>query len=157
MYYMAKVDFKRTIVSIIVNYCCPVNDYLCPNYILTSCTSCSLQKEEPCFKASSTSVSQVCLHSTWEDKGVKTGLVDEDGLCLVVRTSVAKRDGGFVFALYMLSNRISSITIPYCPSNILGANQGLPIVYHSFFHLSEAKVSKNESTNQSLKCNCLID
>ena len=74
---MAKVDFKRTIVSIIVNYCCPVNDYLCPNYILTSCTSCSLQKEEPCFRASSTSVSQVRLHSIREDKGVESRLVDK--------------------------------------------------------------------------------
>ena len=35
-------------------------------------------------------------------RGVEALLVDEDGLCLVVRTSVANRDGGFVFALYML-------------------------------------------------------
>ena len=56
-------------------------------YILTSCTSCSLQKEVgPCFSASSTSVSQVHLHSTWEDAGVETGFVDEGGLCLVTRT-----------------------------------------------------------------------
>ena len=41
---------------------------------------CSLQKEVgPCFRESSTSVSQVHLHSTWEDEGVEAGFVDEGG------------------------------------------------------------------------------
>jgi hypothetical protein len=69
-------------------------------YILTSCTSCSLQKEEPCFRASSTSVSQVHLHSTWEDKGVETRLVDEGHLLF------SARGGGVTFGYITSSTTI---------------------------------------------------
>ena len=44
-----------------------------------------------------------------QDERVEAALVDEDRIGLVVRTSVANRDGGFVFAIYMLSHRIATI------------------------------------------------
>ena len=34
-----------------------------------------------------------------EDEGIETALVDDDGSTYVVRTSVANRDGGFVFVI----------------------------------------------------------
>ena len=50
-----------------------------------------------------------------EHQGVETAFVDDDGLALVVRTSVANRDGGFVFIIYVFAQCIACITIPPMP------------------------------------------
>ena len=82
------------------------------------------------------------LHSIREDKGVETGLVDKDGLCLVVRTSVANRDGGFVTLVYMLCESIARYFIPQCIAHVLGTEQRLAFFITLFFTYPKAELAK---------------
>lgn len=54
-----------------------------------------------------------------EDQGVEARLVDDNRLTLVVRTSVANRDGGFVLLINVLSYGIARIAVPQHLSHIL--------------------------------------
>ena len=58
-----------------------------------------------------------------QDERVEATLVDEDRIGIVVRTSVANRDGGFVFVLHMSAHGIASIAILQRHCHILAAEE----------------------------------
>ena len=61
------------------------------------------------FRASSTSVSQVHLHSTWEDEGVETRFVDEYRLGPIDGERFVHR---FVLCLHMVANGFCGLLYP---------------------------------------------
>ena len=110
-------------------------------YILTSCTSCSLQKEVGlCFRVSSISVSQVHLHSIREDKGVETGFVDvKHQLC----PSVCKGTAFYrILFLHTSRDSIANSLIPQCIAHVLGTEQRLALFITLFFTYPKAELAK---------------
>ena len=79
---------------------------------------------------------------SYKEGGVKTRLVDEYRLGPIDGERFVHR---FVLCLHLLRESIARCFIPLCIAHILATNQSLPLVYHSFHHLSEDRVNKYES------------
>ena len=101
-----------------------------------------IQKEGGCFRASSTSVSLVPLHSTGEEKGVETGLVDKEGLWICSWNHSPESGYWFVILVYMLCESIACSFIPQCIAHVLGTKPRFAQFITLFFIYPKAELAK---------------
>ena len=58
-------------------------------------------------------------HPSLEDEAVQAGLVDDNGLALVVRTSPLNQGSGFVLGFDVSSDSVFGLCVPQCLGHVL--------------------------------------